>query len=466
MLVRTRPILGLAMLLGVALSFPVLQTGCAGGGAETASTPQASALPRELVQRAWPVEMATDEAQNALIAKSRGWLSLTMKRDLPAAASELGQAGGLAAARGHLEAAAMYRQASLLVAWSFIETYGKTPVETDPVGCAHLLAVSYAIVGDLEKARAESKKLDGVEDVTTAWHAPWKAWLAQPSPVWPPDLASLPLEIGAPTVGGWPQVTAFPSYKLPERAGATTEVEMADPGVLVALASWHAAAGRSAAGADVVQFDTALARYRLPVEPEVAAPVALGQEMTFGSDFLVPEDGPFIAAVTGKAGVDAVDAWKDKSLIAALAASSRGEDGKISTEKAIDRSAELRAEVLALAKQKTNATENTTAQRLFADLARLSVLRNLALVAEAEGNREASGVLRINALERSEDASTRDPNALLSLAAWDASNRYPARASDFVHELAGRYPTLEAARFGLNVLALRVSRERVEPPPG
>jgi hypothetical protein len=360
----------------------------------------------------------------------------------------------------------MYRQASLLVAYSFIETYGKTGVDTDPVGVAHLLTVSYAIVGDLQNARAESKKLEGLADVTAPWHAPWKAWLATPEPVWPPDLSSLPIEL--PPVGSdtWPEVTAFPSSRLPERAGATTEIEMADPGVLIALALWHSSAGRAAAGADVAVFDTALARFRLPIEGQPTETKALPQEFTFGSDFLVPEDGPFMAAVTGKKGVDAVDEWKDKSLIAALAASSRGEDGKLSSEKAIDRSAEIRAEVLALAKQKTNSTENTAAQRLFADLTRLSVLRNLALVAEAEGNREASGVLRINALERSEDASTRDPNALLSLAAWDASNRYPARASDFVHELAARYPSLEAARYGLSVLALRVSRERVEPPPG
>jgi len=47
------------------------------------------------------------------------------------------------------------------------------------------------------------------------------------------------------------------------------------------------------------------------------------------------------------------------------------------------------------------------------------------------------------------------------VAAWDAENRYPTRALQFVHNFARRYPSLKVARYSADLLGLRVSRERV-----
>jgi hypothetical protein len=181
-------------------------------------------------------------------------------------------------------------------------------------------------------------------------------------------------------------------------------------------------------------------------------------ELLFGADLLVPEDGPFLAELHGPAGAAAVDTWNGKSLLATIAHASR-KDGKVDTEMAVDLISDLRARLLERSKAKTNDTVEGH-QRTFADIGFVGLLRSLALVAEVEGDREVSGRLRINALEQASDKSTACPTGLVALAAWDASNRYPIRALDIVHVQSRRFSSLEAARYGLDVMALRVSRER------
>jgi hypothetical protein len=386
-----------------------------------------------------------------------------MKRELRSAVRDFGALGGISAARAHAEAAAMYRQAALMAAHSYIETYAKTPSETDPLGTAHVLTVSYALLGDLEQARAQSKRLQGSQDPSLPWHAIWSEWLAGATPSWPPDFAKLPSPLPTPAVGEWPEIEGMPHYALPELAGSSNKLELADPGALVALAQWHAQAARLAAAEQSAAADTFGARYLWPVEARPSVAPSLPLEMIFGSDYLVPEDGAFVAELTGPAGPAAVESHKASSLLAAIAASSRV-DGKIDAERAVDAAAEVRkgfaAEML-----KANGGQEDASHRTFAAIAEVAALRALALVAEAEGNREVSGILRINALEKS-DGATACPSGMLSLAAWDARNRYPARASDIILQLSRRYPSLEAARYGLDVLSLRVSRERTQLPPG
>lgn len=442
---------GLALATGCGTS---LQTDLDGGGVVTGPE-----IPADRLDESWPVKMAT-EADFGPYAATPGWVSILMKRDYRRAAEQLASTGGLASARAHAEGAAVYRQAALLSAYSLAETYAKTPEPTDPVGTAHLLTVSYALMGELDEAKKWSAKLEGVEDPTAAWHAPWKAWLASGDP-WPPDLSGLPIELPAPAAGAWPVVDSLPHYTLPEQ-GVDTKRDMGDLGALVALALWHDAAAKAAAGDQAGAIDTYRAAYRLPVEPDVQG-VALPMELLFGSDMLVPEDGPFLADLLGAAGSGAVDAHKDRSLLAWLASESR-RDGKLNAEAAIELVTRLRSEVLDRSAARTEGAIQGH-QRQFADIAFVGAFRSLALVAEVEGDREASGLLRINAMERSEKA-TACPVGLLALGAWDASNRYPTRAQEILHAQARIFPSLETARYGLDVMALRVSRERTGETPG
>jgi hypothetical protein len=103
--------------------------------------------------------------------------------------------------------------------------------------------------------------------------------------------------------------------------------------------------------------------------------------------------------------------------------------------------------------------------RQLGDIVSVGALRSLSLIAEVLGDREAGGILRINAWERS-DAHTACPVAIMALAAWDAGNRYPIRATEILHRQTRRYTSLEVARFGLDALAIRVGRETTDQNPG
>lgn len=423
-------------------------------------------IPTAQLDATWVVQLATEQALEGF-ASEPGWVSLVMKRDLSAAVKQLGAKGGLPAARAHTEAAALFRQAALVSGNSLVEVYGKTPRPTDPVGVAHLVSVGWALRGDLDQARAASKQLEGIsDDPALAWHAPWQAWLAG-SASWPPDLSELPLSLPEPSAGQWPSGPQLPHYALPERRedGTTgSSRTMGDPGALVALALWHEAAARAAAGDQASLVASTRAAYRLPVEGPPAVVGELPLELLFGSDLLVPGDGPFLAELHGPAGLDAIDKHAQTSLLAWLAIAARGDDGKIQPEVVTDLAASLRELLVERAQAQTEG-EIQGHHRQFADIAMVGALRSLALVAEVGGDREASGLLRINALERSNKA-TACPVGLMALAAWDASNRYPLRALDILHGQASRYPSLEIARYGLDVLGLRVSHERTGETPG
>jgi hypothetical protein len=436
-----------------------------GGSGESPDSPEvaieaaaeASPISDEMLDRTWVVQMATKEAFRPYADKS-GWVMLVVKRDYERAASMLDVApGGMAAARVHADLSSLYKQAALLSANSLIQAYGETPEETDPVGTAHLLTVAYAINGDLDSAKAQSAKLaDVADDPTLEWHAPWKAWL-ESGDTWPPDLQGLPFELPPIAVEQSPAITGLPHYALQEQ-GVDTSREMADPGSLIALALWHEALAAQLAGEAAPQVAVYGASYRLPIEAPVAASEALPMELLFGADLLVPEDGQFLAELHGPKGAAAVDTWNGKSLLATIAHVSR-KDGKVDAELAVDLISDLRGRLLDRSKAKTNDTVEGH-QRTFADIGFVGLLRSLALVAEVEGDREVSGRLRINALEQASDKSTACPTGLVALAAWDASNRYPIRALDIVHVQSRRFSSLEAARYGLDVMALRVSRER------
>lgn len=441
-----------------------VSTGCSGGGegsgpSDAAAAREGLAFPAERLDATWPVHFATDASLAPVV--QQGWVKLINQRHLQQAVEGMDASDTTGVARAHLEAALLYEEAALVAAHAFIEVYERTPQPTDPVGAHHLLAVSHALLGDVEAAKAASAKVPD-DDPTAAWHGPWKSWLAAGA-TWPPDLSGLPLELPDVQPGTWPSLPAPPHYAMPEQ-GTDSKRSMGDPGALVAASLWHREAARAGGGDAYPAVATLRAGYGLPAAAQPTASGDLTWPQLFGSTLLSPGDGAFMADLHGEAGIAAVKAHEATSFLAWLATQSMGPDGKLSSEKVVDNVAELRTALVERAKLQTDGTVSG-AQRMFADTAVAGAFWSLALVAEAQGDRETSGLLRLNARDKADLGNhLQDPVSLLSLAAWDANNRNVHRAPELLHDQARRYPELEVARYGLDVLALRVQKERIETP--
>lgn len=427
-----------------ALSF----VGCVGEAPAPAKVSDGDRPPADLLAESWMLKGADDETR-APFETSAGWISIITRRDLPTAVRDLGKQGGLPAARAHADAAAMYRQAALVTAHSLVQTYGHSPREGDPIGVAHLLTVSHLILDDADKAKASALVLADVEgDPTSAWHTAW----ADAS--WPVDVSKIPVSLDG-EAGDWPHLGNPPQYQLPEQTDDGRLVAMGDPGALVAAALWHEKIARQEAGDQAALVDAYGARYLMPIEAVPALAGPLPMEFIFGSDVLHPNDADFLVAVQTQ-GIDAVDAWADESLLASLSKLSIV-DGKIDAERAREVSQTLRRVVKDDMAEVAGSSEDF--HRTFADIARVSTLRGLAEVARASDDRYTEGVLRISALDHSASMATADMPWLLSMCAYDAGNRFPSRPNELLHNMIKRVPELETARYGLDVLALRVSRE-------
>ena len=423
-------------------------------------------VPEGLLSKSWPV-VATDEKVFSNYS-SGAWATLTLKRDYCRALEELGampDAPGkkLAIARVHQDLAGVYRQASLISANSLIQAYAETPMPGDPSEVAHLLSVSYAITGDSERAKVSFAKMATVgESSVLPWHSPWAGYLGAadaPTPV--QDVVSgLPGNLGPQSPGTCVEIQNLPHYSLKELQESAYSVEMADPGALLQLALWHDQTSMQSAGENSKMVQTYGMRYRLPLENDAVQAVELDNAFLMWSDFAMSEDAVFMADLLGEKGLAAIDEYKDKSLLGFIADASRV-DGKMNADKALTAVAKFRSELLAEMVEQAGKEEGHF--RTFAQVVEVGTLRNLSLIAQRGGDKELSGILRINAMEKSMDAAA-SPEGLLSLAAWDAGNRYPARGLEIIHQHIKRYPSLEAVRYGLDVFAVRVSRERSGMP--
>ena len=85
------------------------------------------------------------------------------------------------------------------------------------------------------------------------------------------------------------------------------------------------------------------------------------------------------------------------------------------------------------------------------------------VVADTNDQYRDAGILRLNALEQMGELKAsmslaKDPVFALSVAAWHSGNRSPIPAQQLIHELLGRYPSLTAARYPLDALNIRASR--------
>jgi len=440
---------------------------CSGGGEQVSAEapPATQAVAPALVAQAWQVRMAEDQARAGFEAHP-GWAHLFQHDHhaaLQAFAVDPGDGRGLA--RTHLELAALYRQAALIGARSGRFTFGEARVDEDPLGVDYLVAVGAIMEGKLDEGKLALGTLGTTgTPALQASAGDWRAWIAAGA-AWPPDalLTHIPGTLGEVKPGTDPEVGQLPHYLLVERSAEARQVELADPSSLYLLARWHEAAARQVDPADAAIMDEYLAPWRLPVEPApalAAASAPVFDDWLFGSYYLVPEDLGFLAQATTD-GVVAVDAWKDRSPLAAAVAPAIT-DGQVVPDRMLDQAAWLGQQVEAAMATKGGGQD--AFHEPFARLAAVGALRAAMVVADANGQYRDAGVLRINALDRSVDSAA-DPVFLASVAAWDAGNKNALRAQELVHRLSQRYPAILAARYALDSLNIRMSRNAAPTAP-
>ena len=100
---------------------------------------------------------------------------------------------------------------------------------------------------------------------------------------------------------------------------------------------------------------------------------------------------------------------------------------------------------------------------LLAALSFASLTRCAADVSDIAETPDA-GTLRINALDRSVGVAA-DPVFFTSVAAWDVGNRNPLRAQELVYGLLSRFPPVEASRYPLDAMHIRLGRNAAPATP-
>lgn len=468
-----RPRLAARALAALAVGLALCGPGC-GGGDEAPPPAEASAstlaMSATLAATTWPVRMAEATARAPFEAHA-GWALLFQRKHdeaLAAFAADPGDGRGLA--RTHAELAAMYRQAALLAGRAAAEVYGPSGVEADPAAAAYLRAVGMVLDGQAAEAAPALAAVgdDGPEALRAARDA-WAGWLAAGA-AWPPDaaLSGVPGAPGEVLPGTAPEVGALPHYLLAERSAEARQVEAADPTTLYLLARWHEAAARQAAPPeDGAVIDAWLAPWRLPGEPAAGAsapdttlPDEVADAWLFGGFLLAGADLGFLVDARAQ-GVAAVAAWQDRSPLAAAVAPAIV-DGQVVPDRMLDQAAWL-GQQLEAEMQRVGGGE-AAFHGAFAQVSRVAALRAGMIVADANGQFRDAGVLRINALDRSVDSAA-DPVFLASVAAWDVGNKNALRAQELVHRLVKRYPPVQAARYPLDALHIRLSRNAAPAAP-
>ncbi len=454
------------LLLRAALGFGV---GCVGGDSPSdapAAVAGGPVVPADLLAQSWMVRLS-DDTLRAPFEGNAAWGAL-FQRDLPAALSAFAadptQGRGLA--RVHYELAALHEQAALLAANSTLQVYGEDRQDVDPAAVAYLLAAARGLTGDCAGAGAALAELPSGPAVPPALAPGLAFWKAQVAAGCPATLdlaaaAALPGAPGAVIAGQLPDAGTLPHYRLVEQSEEQREVAAGDPTTLALLAEWHRqAAHQVAPEADGPTLDQRGALWEIRDEAPALDVLPTDDALLFADFLLLPADAAFLADARSR-GVPAVADWAGQSALAAALVPAI-QDGVLVPEIVLDQAAALGKQLLAAMSAVNGGSQGF--HEPFAELARVGLLRAGMVVADGSDQYRDAGILRINALERSSGPAG-DPVFIASVAAWDAGNRNPLRAQEIIHKLVGRYTAVGVARYPLDAMHIRLSRNAAPATP-
>jgi hypothetical protein len=252
-------------------------------------------------------------------------------------------------------------------------------------------------------------------------------------------------------VGIVPEASPAPHYELPEQMGEGV-VEVSDPTQTIRLAEWHEAAALEADPAAGRILDL----WRFDWLPAIGGE-SLGLAGLFLGPWMSDADLDFVRAVQLAGNAEqafAIQDWASKSAYAAALVPCVSKE--VDAECVIDRAADLQSQLETA--METAAGEKTADHPMLASHARVGLIRAASRLARTLQDEKGEGLLRLAALDAS-DGDAIDPLYQLSMAAWDTHNRNPHRAQALLHAQVARAPGLDAARYSLNGLYLRVSRD-------
>jgi len=427
--------------------------------APAAAVATAGPIPAELIGSTWPTRMA-DDATRAPYEGHAGWTALFTRRTDAALGAFSGGEDPAALARVHTTYAAFYQQAALLAANSTWGVYSHDHQAADPAEVTVLVAAAAGLRGDCD-ALKEALAVEAPAAVA----AQAAAWKAASCPGVEIDPEPFPSDDAERAAGAAPTVGALPHYRFTEQTEDGREVAAADPTSLLLLARWHEKAARDLAPDAGPVIDQLLAPWRITPPSAPAQTQQMSDDWLFAGFLLAPSDAAFLSDVRRAEGPDAgtaaVSAWSERSPLAAAVAPALS-DGKVDVDRVLDNAAAVRRQITAEMERVSGGEAGF--HRPFADIAGLATLRAGMMVADAADQYRDAGILRLNTLERA-TGPLADPVFAISVAAWDAGNRNPLRGQELVHQLLPRFPALEAARYPLDAMHIRLSRNSVDRPP-
>jgi len=428
--------------------------GCTSAPTTPVETGSSLAVPAALVSATWQVRMAVAENRAPFEGRD-AWIQYFQGHRGSALQGFASDGDKPALARLHGEYAAMYRQATLAAAWSFVQTYGTDAQETDPKEMTTLVGIS----GVLLKTPEWSAKLGSTPGTAiSAADTEWKTWLEQGAH-WPPPLTGAPNLPGKAETGKLPDAGALPHWTF-KHQGEEGSIETADLRTLLALSLYHEEAAKLADPASAAIVDALLNPWRLPVETPVSTSTALSDPFLFMSVYTSSGDALFMADLASE-GASAIEKHQSDSAAAVIVKTCR-KDAVIDVDCVLDQATALTRAIVDGMKQA--AGKEDSFYRPFSEYARIGILRAGDRAAAVIGDRDDMGRLRVNALDRSIDAA-RDPLFLLSVSAWDAGNRNSLRCADLLHALIPDIPGLEAVRLPVDALQIRVGRNAAPSHP-
>lgn len=397
----------------------------------------ATLVPPAVVEGTWAVRLA-DDAARAPFEGAPGWSALFEGRPADAVVAFAADPAGRG--RAHAELAAVYAQAATLGARATVAVWGDDPQPGDPAEAPCVVAMARALLGGGRTpglggcGKSPDAGLVGVD----------RAWAA-----WDGGAVDGPAAAGAEGLPVAPGAVPDPGergrWRLAETPPGTGTVEVADPGLLYALARAHLAAAAD-------PWAPAIAAAFGPPGPAPALPAGDAPDAALFLSFAGSADDLRWLATGGAAG--------EGGALAAVAraCATTTVDPACFVGEADAYAAHL---VRAMGVRSDGPRDF---HRAFADRLAAGVLWAGLRLADARGDSDAAGRLRLALLERAE-ARVADPLVPLVVAAWDVGNRNTLRATELFHRVVDRAPGLPLARVPLDALHVRVARSAAPAAP-